>query len=393
MGRSRQREMSMSPLWNMRWASLLQLCGLGLLGTFETVLMKDHGLSESQIGMVLALENGLMIFTALGWGRLADHTKRFRLCLLFGSLGVVAALWLFARAESMGDFLVYGVVRGLSATAIMGLMPALALANLDPTKPGAGFGGYRRYGSIGFLTAATLMPLIFDTISQMAWAMMAALPLSLWFVWRLADPTAERSGQVVPKATPAGTKLVLFLVAHFLVSLAEPGVHGFFNAYARDMGGSLRLVGFLSGMTGLIALLTLGYMGRLADRIGAEKILIIGFAAQGCRMALTSLITDPQWLWLPHLLHGFGWAGREVGTLLFLTKMMGQSRLGLASSVLMSVRMAGMMVGALMMGQLVELAGYPVMFRVVSGGVFLGLIVLLMALRFGTDRREESKTN
>jgi len=37
--------MSMSPLWNMRWASLLQLCGLGLLGTFETVLMKDHGLS------------------------------------------------------------------------------------------------------------------------------------------------------------------------------------------------------------------------------------------------------------------------------------------------------------------------------------------------------------
>lgn len=389
----RQREMSMSPLWNMRWASLLQLCGLGLLGTFETVLMKDHGLSESQIGVVLGVENGLMIFTALGWGRLADHTKRFRLCLLFGSLGVMMALWLFARAESMGDFLVYGVVRGLSATAIMGLMPALALANLDPSKPGAGFGGYRRYGSIGFLTAATVMPLLFDTISQMAWAMMAALPLSLWFVWRLADPKSERVSHAGSKGTPGGMKLGLFLVAHFLVSLAEPGVHGFFNAYAREMGGSLRLVGILSGMTGLIALLTLGYMGRLADRIGAEKILIIGFAAQGCRMALTSLITDPHWLWLPHLLHGFGWAGREVGTLLFLTAIMGKARLGLASSVLMSVRMAGMMVGAVMMGQLVELSGYPVMFQVVSGGVFLGLIVLVIALKFGDRRSRESQSS
>ena len=377
----------------MRWASLLQLCVLGLLGTFETVHMKDHGLSEVQIGGILGLENGLMIVTALIWGRLADQTRQFRRCLLLGSIGMMTALWLFSRADSLGDFVAYAVARGLAATAIMGLMPALALANLDPTKPGAGFGGYRRYGSIGFLTAATLMPLLFDTIPQMAWAMMGALPLSLWFVWKLADPKEKRAEQKEQKSLPMGITLGLFLVAHFFVSIAEPGVHGFFSAYARDLGGSLKLVGILSGMTGLIALLTLGYMGRMADRIGAEKMLLIGFTAQGIRMAMTSFITDPNWLWLPHLLHGFGWAGREVGTLLFLAAIMGKARLGMASSVLMSVRMAGMMVGALLMGQLVESSGYAVMFQVVAGCVLVGLIILCFALKAAAHRSALKQDN
>ncbi len=89
-----------SALWNMRWASLLQLCVLGLMGTFETVAMKDHGLSEGQIGWILGLENGLMIFTALAWGRWADRTLKFRRCLVIGSVGVMVSLWLFSRAET-----------------------------------------------------------------------------------------------------------------------------------------------------------------------------------------------------------------------------------------------------------------------------------------------------
>ena len=176
----------------------------------------------------------------------------------------------------------------------------------------------------------------------------------------------------------------LFLVAHFFVSLAEPGVYGFFSAYARELGASIEWVGMLSGLTGLIALVSFGFMGRLADRIGAEKILVIGFAVQGGRMALTSFITDPNWLWVPHLLHSFGCAGREVGTLLFLSAIMGKARLGMASSVVMSVRMAGMMVGAMMMGQIAELAGYVMMYRVVSGCVFVGLAVLVLAVRSGS---------
>ena len=122
-------------------------------------------------------------------------------------------------------------------------------------------------------------------------------------------------------------------------------------------------------------------MGRLADRIGAARILVLGFSAQGLRMLTTSFITDADWLWVAHLFHGFGWAGKEVGTLLLLSTLLGKKRLGMAGSLLISVRMAGMMAGSLVMGWLAESQGYPFMFQVIAGCVGLGMVALFMALR------------
>lgn len=371
----------MKPIWNMRLASLVQLAGLGVLGTFETVRMQDAGLTEAQIGLVLGLENGLMIFTALAWGRLADHTRHFRRCIVISTVGMMMTLAWFSQAESFAGFLGYGVLRGVFMTGIVGLMPALALVNLDPGKPGRGFGGYRRYGSMGFLFAASGLPLIWGDISHMALAAMVYVPISIWFVQCLRDPVAREIPSAVPVRLMDSAALKWFLLAHFMVSLTAPAEHGFHNLYARELGASLEWVGIMSGLTGLIALLTLGYMGQLADRIGAEKLLVLGFVAQGLRMIVISFITDPNWLWVPHLFHSFGWAGKEVATLLFLAALLGKHRLGMAGSLLISVRMAGTMVGSLLMGWLAETQGFPTMFRVIAGSVVGGLLALGMALR------------
>lgn len=373
--------MRMTPMWNMRLASLIQVAGLGVLGTFETVRMKDLGLSEAQIGVVLAVEHGLMIFTALAWGRVADKTRLLRRCIAISTLGLMVTLAWFSQAENFAGFMGYGILRGLFLPGIAGLMPALALANLDPTKPGSGFGGYRRYGSIGFLFAASVLPLMIEGIPTMALVAMVYVSLSLWFVGRLQDPAAVVATDAGAAHVVNRTALKWFLVALFLVSFSDPAMHGFFNTYARELGATLEWVGVLSGMTGVIALLTLGYMGRLADRIGAGRLLVLGFAAQGLRMLSTSFITDADWMWLPHLFHSFGFAGKEVATLLLLSALLGKARLGMASSLLVAMRMSGMMVGSLLMGWLAETQGYPIMFRVIAGCVSVGLIALWLALR------------
>lgn len=368
-------------MWNMRLASLIQLAALGLLGTFETVRMKDQGLPEAQIGIILAIESGLMMFTALAWGRWADHTQHFKRGISISTVGLMLTLAWFSRAETFGDFVIYGLLRGLFMTGIVGLMPALALANLNPDSPGKGFGGYRRYGSIGFLFAASIMPLLFAEITTMAMAAMVYVPISLWFVHGLKDPVAHAVSDVPDAKLSAIPGLGFLLAALFLANMSEPGVHGFFNTYARDLGASVEWVGLVSGLTGVIALLSLGYMGRLADRIGAARLLVYGFIAQGLRMLTTSFVTDADWMWVPHLFHGFGWAGREVATLLLLTTLLGKQRRGLASSLLISLRMGGMMAGSLLMGWLAEHQGYPVMFQIISGCVGLGLVFLWLGLR------------
>tara|TARA_B110000305_G_scaffold185134_1_gene205957 strand:+ start:457 stop:1584 length:1128 start_codon:yes stop_codon:yes gene_type:complete len=371
-------------MWNMRLASLIQVAGLGLLGSFETVQMKDLGLTEAQIGMVLGVEHGLMIFTALAWGRLADKTRLLRNCITISTVGMVVTFAWFSQAETFAGFMGYGVLRGLFMPAIIGLMPALALANLDPSKPGSGFGGYRRYGSIGFLFAATGLPLIFSDIPTMALVAMLYVPISIWFVRRLKDPVLEKDTADTRPPPVNSLALKWFLVASFFVSFADPGAHGFFNTYARELGASIEWVGVLTGMTGLIALFTLGYMGRLADRIGAGRLLVLGFTAQGLRMLTNSVITNPDWLWVPHLFHSFGFAGKEVATLLFLSALLGKTRWGMASSLLVAMRMSGMMAGSFLMGWLAENYGYPVMFQVIAACVGIGMIALWMALRART---------
>ncbi|MDB4473695.1 MFS transporter [Opitutaceae bacterium] len=373
--------MRMTPMWNMRLASLIQVAGLGLLGTFETVRMKDLGMAEAQIGMVLGIEHGLMIFTALAWGRVGDNTRLLRRCLTISTVGMMVTLGWFSQAETFRDFVGYGILRGLFMTGILGLMPALALANLDPTKPGSGFGGYRRYGSIGFLFASSGLPLLVADIPTMAIIAMMYVPASIWFVRNLKDPVPDETAVDAEPAPIDSRALKWFLVASFFVSFADPGSHGFFNTYARDLGASVKWVGVLTGMTGAIALLTLGYMGRLADRIGASKLLVLGFTAQALRMLTNSIITDSDWLWVPHLFHTFGFAGKEVATLLFLSALLGRTRLGMASSLLVAMRMTGMMAGSFLMGWLAEEYGYPVMFRVIAGCVGLGMIALWLALR------------
>lgn len=376
----------------MRVASLIQVGAGGVLGAFESVHMQNRGLPEAQIGLIMAIESGLMMLTALLWGRIADHSRRFKTCMAVATIGMISAFGVFAIAEDFSGFMIYGILRGVFFTGIVGLMPALALANLDPTKPGSGFGGYRRYGSIGFIWAASVMPLLFSDISMMAAVAGIYLPLSLYFVWSLKDPV-ETASESERETTPLNRKaLGYFLMASFLVCMSEPGIHGFFNTYARELGASMEWVGILSGMTGVMALLTLGYMGRLADRIGAAHMLVLGFLAQILRMLTTSYINDPDWLWLAHLFHGFGWAGREVGTLLFLTALMGKSRLGMATSLIMSVRMAGMMAGSLVMGWLAETHGYPFMFRTIAGCVTLGLVVLWLAIRSQTSGAQSDST-
>lgn len=370
----------MTGIWKLRIAAMLQIGAMGMMNTFDAVRMKDAGLSEDAIGQIIALSNGLIIISALAWGRLADSTGQFRRCIGFGTVGLALTLLWFGLAQSPAEFVVYAVLRGILGPSIMSLMSPLALANIDPDKQGQGFGGYRRFGSLGFISSMILLPLLFQNTASFMLAGAAWLPISIFLLKGLDEP-AKRIPDPRPSHAQAHTRIVaiLFLLAHFTISLAEPGMHSFLNAYARDLGASLRLVGIISSVTGVIALISLPWMGRLCDKWGAQTLLFVAFAAQSLRMLTISFINDPALLWLPHLFHSFGWAGREVATLIFLTSLLGKGNSGKAASLIISIRMAGAMLGAFLMGLWAQNYGYPFMFRSIAAFASLSIPLLAIA--------------
>ncbi|MFC1763725.1 MFS transporter [Planctomycetota bacterium] len=368
-------------LWLLRGCSFIQVCTIGLFTVFEAVHMRENGISARWIGIIMGIENGLLILTGPMWGRLADKTSHYRRILILGVVGLSFNLLWFAQAQSLKDFMIYALLRGLFFSSIAGILPALAIANLLTMGKGRGFGGYRPFGSIGFMTMSVIFPLIFGSIKTMAMFAGCLLPLSIWAICKLNDPAKPRahthtSWHQMPK------EFYIFMVASFFCFLAEPGIHGFFSAYAKDMGGSLQLVGYLSGLTGFLALISLPTMGRWVDHRGVKLILFISFLAQPLRLLITSLIGTPEFLWIPHLLHIFGWAGKEVATIVFLSNLVGKSRQATALTLHVSLRTAGMMIGSLMMGYLADSYNYTIMFQVMAGVSCIGFLLLFKISHF-----------
>lgn len=368
-------------LWYARGASFLQIgCG-AQLSVYEAVHMADQGLSGTLIGLLLALENGLIIFTSPFWGRLADRFRFHRRLIAIGTIGLSFCLAWFAFADSAGDFVIYAMARGILLPAVMGVMPALALGNLPEGRQGEGYGSYRSYGSIGFMAGTMLLPLLLPSVKQVALAASVVLPVSLVFIFALSRPrprTREEEAAFDGRLPPL---LYWFLGASFLVSLTDPAINGFYNSYAKTLGAPLDWIGFLSGLNGFFAFISLPLMGRWVDAKGPNLVLYLGFGAQVIRLLAASFINSPEWLWLPILTQPFGWAGREVASIVFLTLLCGPARRAIAVTLMVSTKMAGMMAGAFLMGWLSDIHGYPEMFRIVALLASTSLIGLVFILR------------
>ena len=108
----------MSSKWILRMACLMQVASMGILFTFEAVRMKDLGIGESTIGIILAVSSGVFIFSSLYWGRLADRKHWHKAIAVWGSLALSALLVYFSICESVWEHvpnscletMVYGVL-------------------------------------------------------------------------------------------------------------------------------------------------------------------------------------------------------------------------------------------------------------------------------------------
>ncbi|HSH09011.1 MAG TPA: MFS transporter [Oceanipulchritudo sp.] len=371
-------------LWFARAACLLQVGCMAQLSVYEAVHMQDKGLSGTMIGVVMATHSALLILTGPIWGRMADRYRFHRRLIAIGTLGMCGTLAWFALANSTVDFFVYALMKGLLLGSVMGVMPALILSNLPPHSQGQGFGGVRSFGSIGFMVGTLALPALFPSISSIVLIAALLLPISIYFVFGLDRPAQRTAEEEIAFGAKLPTLLYWFLAAHFLVSLTDPAINGFFNGFARTMGAPIEWIGVLSGINGFLAFVSLPLMGLWVDKRGATGVLLLGYAAQGLRLLTASFITTPEWLWVPQLFHCFGWAGREVATIVFVTLLVGPTKRATAVTLAISTNVAGMMVGSFLMGRLSDLYGYPIMFRIIAalaGGSLIFLFYVLSGIK------------
>lgn len=353
----------------------MQLSSMGLIYTFEAVRMKDVGINETTIGILLAVSSAVFIASTLFWGGFADRNHCHKKILTIGTIGFAGLLAYFSICETVLHFAIYAVFRSILMPMINGIMPAIAIASMGSKKNGSQFGIFRAFGSLGFILGTMGLPLVLNDIGASTQAGACILVGSLFLIRKLPKPVKRESPNTPLKIKALNPLITLFLIAFFFIAAAEPALHGFFHAYARELGGSTRLLSLLSGTMGLVAFIFLPLMGKIVDKTSPALILAIAFFGQSLRVVITSLIDNPNHLWIPILLHGITWGGAEVSAVVYLSSLVKDDQKATILSFYMATRMLGQATGNSISGYLAENYGYTTMYHTIAMVAFFGAIL------------------
>jgi PPP family 3-phenylpropionic acid transporter len=282
----------------------------GALGALLTSLaphLGRVGLSQSEIGIVLAFSPIFVVVAPPLWGVLADRLGR--------SGGLIAA----AALASAVAVLAVGVAEGFAAVALAMLAYAAVSAPIaslndaatlvEVARVGGDYGRVRRWGSIGFVVGAfgagawlTRVPdgaSIVFRLTAAGFALAGLCALAIRGAARPPEPVRPAEALALLR----DPRLRRLLLAGGLHWFAMAPYHGFFAVHAESIGLAPWVpgTGYAIGALAEIAVMSLAPRW-LGPRIGPAMALALGGSA--LRWLLSGLTTNAELLVALQLLHG-----------------------------------------------------------------------------------------
>lgn len=284
----------------INWKRNLTIAWIGcfLTGAAFSLVMPFLPLYVEALGVVghsaLNMWSGLVfsitfLFSAIAspfWGGLADRKGR-KIMLLRSALGMSIVMLLMGMAQNIWQFLLLRAFLGL----LGGFIPnanALIATQMPRHKSGWALGTLSTGGVAGALLGPLAGGLLADNYGLcMVFFITAAVLftcfiLTLLFIREQFTPIAKKemlqARDVI--ASLKSPKLVLSLfVTTMIIQVATGSIAPILTLYVRELAGNVSNIAFISGMIasvpGVAALLSAPKLGKLGDRIGPEKILIV----------------------------------------------------------------------------------------------------------------------
>jgi MFS transporter, DHA1 family, multidrug resistance protein len=372
------------------WKRNLAVCGFGMFVTsigmsqIAPVLplyIKELGvLDTASIERLSGIAFGATfiisaIFSPL-WGRAADTFGR-KPMLLRASLGMAIVVFAMGFAQNVyhlvGLRLLQGVITGY-ATACITLIAVqtprgkagwalgtLATASVAGSLFGPMLGGYLAefvgLRSVFRVTGGLLMIAFVTTLLQVREKFVpsgATVP-SLGAIWR--------------QIPDSGLLITLFLTS-LMTTVALYSIQPIITVYITQLTKNETHVALISGMTfaaaGLASVLVSSHLGKLSDRIGPQKVMLIALVAAGVLMVPQALVTNPWQLMVLRFLLGLATAGIMPALNTLVKHAVPDSITGRVFGINMSAQYLGVFSGSVLGGQVAALFGIRTVFFVTS---------------------------
>ncbi|MFB5948916.1 multidrug efflux MFS transporter MdtG [Klebsiella pasteurii] len=396
----------------INWKRNLTVTWLGcfLTGAAFSLVMPFLPLYVEQLGVTghsaLNMWSGLVfsvtfLFSAVAspfWGGLADRKGRKR-----SALGMAIVMLLMGLAQNIWQFLILRALLGL----LGGFIPnanALIATQIPRHKSGWALGTL----STGAVSGALLGPLAGGFLAD-HWGLrtvffMTASVLFICFLFTLflirenfvAVSKTEMLSAKDVFSSLKNPKLVLSLfVTSLIIQVATGSIAPILTLYVRDLAGNVSDIAFISGMIasvpGIAALLSAPRLGKLGDRIGPEKILIVALVISVLLLIPMSFVQTPLQLGILRFLLGAadGALLPAVQTLLVYNSTSQIS--GRIFSYNQSFRDIGNVTGPLIGASVSANYGFRAVFLVTAGVVLFNAVYSTLTL--GRSRRPRATNN
>jgi len=282
-----------------------------------------------------------------------------------------------------------GVAMGLFTTAMLAIVGNL----LPPERRGSGLGLYQAANAAAALYGAALAIFLIDRFGFAAAFLFsgASALLALLFASGTGDPMA-------PPPRPAGTRgrglrglvsptALLPALVFACVTTPWGTVTAFLPLFAleRDMG-NVGLFYTAAGLAQLTARMSAGWLG---DRIGRDAVVVPALAAAGISLLVLSRV-ESSWLLIAcALAFGFGLAATQTSIAVIVIDRTPPAILGSGMATYTMAWDVGQVVGAILLGFLVDATSYGLVFGLTAAFPVMGIVLFLTGV---SDRGARART-
>jgi PPP family 3-phenylpropionic acid transporter len=366
---------------------------LGIYLPYWPRWLEARGVTGIALGVVAAAVPAIAIVAPLIVGTVADalHLRGAILrvacaasCVAFSCIALAGAGPLASGAGPLG------VVFLVAATAVFALArsPMVLVADvitLEQTRGAGEYGELRRYGSLGFLAAASAtsiwIPLdhAFAVPALVAFASGAAFLAALGLPARSAPlPRAERRGVLAFVRIPG---VPAFLLAVALLHAAHASYDLTFSLHLRDVGVPDRWIGPAWGLGVAAEIVLFSRIGKLAGRLGPESLLLVAAVGGAARWILLAFVTTPWAVVALQPLHAISFGCLWLGATGLVTERAPRDQLASAQGTFSACAALGHAAGMLVWGALHQAHGGRLVFGAAAA------LALAAALPASTLRR------
>ncbi|HFR3221796.1 TPA: multidrug efflux MFS transporter [Streptococcus suis] len=386
------------------WKQNLKVAWLGnfLTGTSFTLVMpsisvfvEELGVGPGQVeyyaGLAVSVNALAAALMAPIWGSLADRYGR-KPMMVRAAFAMIFTMGGMAFVPNVFWLLTLRVLNGVF-TGYIPNATALIASQVPKDKTGYALGTLSTGAVAGNLIGPTLGGILAEMFGvHMVFLLVGLLYaivvlLTVFYIREDFVPVKkgeEMSVKEVFEQVKDRQMLVGLFVTSMIIIAAAQAVVPILTLYVRHLGQTdnlLFVAGFIISLPGMASLVTSGYLGKIGDRIGNHRLLLIALTYSLLINVFCVFAENPFQLGLLRFMYGFGTGALLPSVNSLLTKLTPKEGISRIFSYNQLFNNLGSVVGPMMGSAVAAHMGYDWVFYLSSGLVLFNLIWSLTNFR------------